>query len=408
MTDHQRRLLCRTAFLSFCLLPTLVVANWALFPRTHSEWRMALQQNIGLLFRFESIATPTPYRTMFSGVQIADPRRQLLAQIPQFTWEQNHDLQVIEVGSFAVSAADLTRGCRQLLTAACNGTSSLQLHVKQLDIIGGTPESSETLTLHNCRVGVQHSASGTTVTLTFATQPDGESDNRWDFQSLGSADSALAGWTINVPNDHGQSGLPCWLLTTQLPLLSSLGPHARFSGRITSYDGSPGRIVELQDVVLDQVDLATAFTARFGFDVEGSAHIAIPRCKLVDGRVAYLNARFYSPCGRMNQSLLSSASDWLYLQCAKTSEPIIEFKQLAFDLEYRGQLLFLRHVHENGALAFTPSDTVLAVATERSLGLPVCQLLYCLARNTDLKVPADPAVLGLLSDLANVDEPTPQ
>ena len=73
MLTRNRLLVVRLSFLLFCLLPTLVVGWWALWPVSTSRWEARLSGQLGLHVTIQEIAHPRPTMTVLAGVQVADP-----------------------------------------------------------------------------------------------------------------------------------------------------------------------------------------------------------------------------------------------------------------------------------------------------------------------------------------------
>ncbi len=394
MSDRSRRIVCRITFVVFCLFPTLIVVNWALFPRTAAEWQAALQPQLGLLLRFDRVATRTPFKTVFRQVQVADPQRLLLARIPQITWSHEPAAHVIELTAFEISRDELTRGCRQLLAAAWSVRAPLRLSVPSIRIADS--DSAQTLTLSNCSIQLHPAADGFAVELSASVDPSVQETLQWKFQTQRGAAGETQRWELQT----GANFLPAWLLASEIPQLGSCGTTARFRGHVVASCERGQWIHTVRQLTVEQFDLQSGFANQFGYQLTGLAQIDIPAAQLIDGRLQSLTGRVTSPTGQMSRELLRSLSKWLRWQIAEPTEPTFDYSNLALGLELHDRQVALRHLDGASALLWdSAGQQPIAAAGDESKGLPVHVLGCCLAHESAYALPADAAILSLMQHL---------
>ena len=79
MSHSARVFWCRTAFVLFCLVPTLVVAGWLIrrsrpefIAAEKLEWQRELSQRVGLTVSIENLSYPNYYTARLDNVRLAD------------------------------------------------------------------------------------------------------------------------------------------------------------------------------------------------------------------------------------------------------------------------------------------------------------------------------------------------
>ena len=85
MSDNQRRIVSRLAFLFLCLLPTGFVVYQLLHQPTVFDWQAALQAKLGWNVQIDHMETPVPGTVIFHGVQIKDASGAVPAELNKVT-----------------------------------------------------------------------------------------------------------------------------------------------------------------------------------------------------------------------------------------------------------------------------------------------------------------------------------
>ena len=400
MSDKRRRLLCRIAFGLFCLLPTALVFSHILFPTTGPRWQSRIESRLGMTTSIESIATPTPFKTVLSGVVAsADVKREVLPitfpriEIVHRSNESSIQLEPLRAQSSAIvqllsrSFARLLRDQEKLPTGRITCPS---ITIEQ-NLAGNA-----SLELLDVAIQIETDGTSPRITATFKTTVDQELPIRCELSRLWSGSD----WVNQMRVQTNGTPLPCWLLRDVWPSLRRLGNKATFDGQLSVDTIGEETIVDVRQCRLSQVDLKSLVQVPFQQPLTGTAEIRIDSMQLKNGTVQVMLLSVSCTQGTIGTELANAANVWLGIATVDLpKDTIVGFYHLAIIAEIRDAQLHLWNGHNDDRIASFGDGNPLAQAGEKSLNLPPTALFNCLAPETRLQGPVSTAAKQLISIL---------
>ena len=83
-SDAQRRWYARSGFYLFCMLPTLLVASWILFPSRHDHWERELAAILDMSVEIGHVSRKHRSQTRLSELKFSDPTLGMVATSKTF------------------------------------------------------------------------------------------------------------------------------------------------------------------------------------------------------------------------------------------------------------------------------------------------------------------------------------
>lgn len=309
ISDNQRRLICRLAFLALCLAPTLVTVYQIAHPQTANDWELALRAELGVDTKISSVETPNPGEVILRDLRFLDGDQLLFQTVEARIVYGKVNRIVIE---YPVSKLDsvgiwnlASRMNQQWLQRPDKLEHIWRIEFKDEVVIDRAQQArdvphdsamqlafdiqqSEQLVLSkNARIDLAPTSEGLALTAYFQVKNQHNANFAGAEQSIGASYSDTMLFKIN---SYGQiqdmdletrSGrLPVWLLDGIRPELSAaLGRDATFSGQLKLVP-SKMQVAHLSGV-FEQVDVS-----RFPGLAQDSAHatVEIRDCRFHEGR----------------------------------------------------------------------------------------------------------------------------
>ena len=418
MQPGLRLLICRSSFLLFALLPTLVVGGWiirrgmpeySLAQRT--EWQRELSQRLGVTVAIGKLDYPQSSVARLSDVKLTNPETgELVATVREVEVSQNGDTLQIEASQPIVDAQQLSLLGPHLHQRLLQSDSS-PLANCQLVATDVTLQSARGAITFQELIGVLGQTPGgdPAIDLEFAV-PTAHGDLSRGTVSIvrnRQVRPPVTRWQL----DTGNTPLPCWLAADALPQLRQLGPDAQFAGAavwMLASDGLQGEITGR----LTEVDLDSLVSEQLLHQLSGRATITFQPATIERGQLAQLRGSVQAMNGWVSPSLLIAASEHLGFELRsdlplETSRPVA-FQQLAigFDMSDRALLL-------NGGCDVSRPGVVLANAAGPIAEVPpqhstaAVNVLRTLLPESDWQVPATRQT-GSLAALLPVPDLTPE
>ncbi len=410
MSDDQRRLMCRIAFVVCCALPTILVANWILFPRSISQWQTSVRYTLGCPVAIASVETPTPNEVRFHQFRIRDSQAQPLAEFQKVDWKQSLDGQVLTLSPVELTLGQATTLLQHLAEQLpkmdwISGTTCVRIQRITIhsDIEGATAEQS--FVAKECVMQIEPSDRQTRAIIEFRSDQADDARIRWEFQ-FGDPTQPTR-WTLNTDNGI----LPCWLLAKFWPAARNLGDNCRFSGALTceqtdshvSYGVQDLRLTNLDvpKLLCNAADLSASDTMPITTAPDSQFEAFIGNARVINGRIDSLFCQIQCPSGgHINPTWLRSTKKWLQVDVFEPTNTVpIAFGQLLVGFEIRDGELFVWGDSKNALISIDPSGQPLINATLQSQRLSPQCLAGWLSGADQIQIPVSAASFRLLSHL---------
>jgi hypothetical protein len=398
--DATRRRICVAAFLTFGVLPALLVGGWCWSRRTWSSLQAEAEQlsrQLGLNVKLGGLKHLRPGAVLYEQFAAADPetgRPIFRCRLLEIAWRpakgspaKSRPTLLLTASQPEVEAASLDRvwQCLQRpLRGLCGPLEAdLQLVAAELTLRG--VDNSQTLT--EVSGAVESLPQGTHARLDFrlagvsTPQPVhiGVTRNR-------QVSPPASGFEL----DTGGGELPCSLLAMGLDELKPLGSRCRFRGMIWASEMPDGWEGEVAGQLLD-LDLGGLVSNHFPHKLSGTGQVTVQSARFRHGRLERGSALVVAGPGRIDHSLLAAATDRLGL--APAAEPLpngdlVEYQQLAFSATLDAQGLVL-----HGRCDAAERGVILSDGRHRLLGespqpAPAVALVRTLVPQSAVQVPA--------------------
>lgn len=249
MSDNQRRACCRILFLFVCALPTSAITYWICHPQTAAGWEQAIQAQLGVTTKIDSVETPSPNVTILRMLQFFDSENRLIFE----TVETRIEFGEINVVKFPYRVKGLTSAGmtglfknmnqRLIHSETTNKRWSLEFE-KPATVVNSNPDfqpiespgqhqppTALEFAAQDLQIDISPSVGGMLATLSFKTLDDNGQPKHVNFQI---SKTRQLGHSIDLETNG--ASLPCWLATYSIPsrIPSSLGSNATFSGSIST------------------------------------------------------------------------------------------------------------------------------------------------------------------------------
>ena len=399
MHTNLRLLICRSGFVLFALLPTLVVGGWIIrrgMPEytlaQRTEWERELSQRLGLSVSVGDLQYPHPGVARLIAVELANPEtREVVATIRELDVNQDGDSFSLHASQPVVNVRELSLlGStlhERLLQSASGRAPDCQLVAADLTV----HDNVRAVTFPELIAVIGQSPAGDpTIDLEYVVAASSGEGARGRL-------SALRNRQIRPPStrwklDTGGASLPCWLASSTLPPVQQLGGDAQFAGTATwmlAEDGLQGEVTGR----LTDVDLDSLISEQFIHQLSGRAVVTLQPAIIHAGQLSQLRGSVQSMDGWVSPSMLAAAGQHLGLQLRpelsfENGQPV-PFRQLSI-----GFLLTDRTLQLSGNCDATRPGVALANAAGPIAEVPAqhttasVSLLRTLLPETEWQVPA--------------------
>ena len=399
MPRRTHRILCRFGFLTFCLLPTLLVVGWIInerviegspSPAAEAAARplaeAELSRLLGLKVTLERISYPQRGVTLLENVTIADPETggriaavpalemakterglELIATRPEIDaerwrllWESLHDRVLRERGEI-ISPTHLT--------------------ARQATLVSDRPARSPSFSDVEIRL-----ASGSAA-IEFRVA-GAESPQRVKFQAKRerSATPPYTRWELHT----GESTLPCTLFADRLPWLARLGAGCGFNGSLWAEQAPGGWRGELTGRFID-VDLDRLVSEQFPHKLSGSGEVTFSRLEFEGGRIRQAAGWLDAGPGTISRGLLAGGLETFALRSNTLQDvkTLSRYARLAFGFEMDEVGVRLSGACDpEGTLLMLEDDPKARLLDRHAHVTPIAALVRMLAPANEVQVPA--------------------
>ncbi|MEQ8790678.1 MAG: hypothetical protein RIC55_30555 [Pirellulaceae bacterium] len=335
MSPRTRIGIHRTAFVSLCLTPTLLLVGWIAYGAPQrsasvdkSLWEEELSWILGLDVRLEGVEQPQLGRTVLYGVTISDPEWGPMARIRAIELARTEQGVAIVASQPEFQADRLPQLCeivhdRFLRTRRA---SDLPVHFLAgevtLAVESNDPlERPRSMTLTDFDLWIAGGEAGPQLSTEFrlASAPDAQ-PVQFRVVRKNQLDAPPATWWSfdTRPNsDLEATPLPCWLLSQLIPSLSDLGADCHFAGNCHGEKTAAGWDGKLVGRFHD-VDLLQLMAQRRPRGISGRAELELI-AELNAGRVVYARGLLDAPGGTIRGDLVDAAIEHLPIKLSPTA-----------------------------------------------------------------------------------------
>lgn len=408
MLPAFRILFCRLAFLLVVLLPTLVVAAWAVqrsqpvyLNARLDEWRESLTHRLGLKIDIQRVAYPSYWVARIDGLEMSDPEtnakllvcRTLEATRTKTAWLVEASQPELELSQLA-AFWQIIDG--RLLRDFAADQLPCEIEIGELTLRVG--EQAQTVT--QFFASLRPIPNGSEVTLEFRLAGvETPQPCRLTMRRKRDVTPPVTQWKF----DSAGIALPCSLLAARIPAFQAFGNEARFVGTAKGEVGPTALHGEVHGRFL-QVDLATLVTQNSSHKLTGLADVAC-QLRFREGRIEELRGTLDSRGGYISESLIAAAREHLHFG-VENEEPLpvqdglVAYRRLAAEFRLTAEGLKLTGIADPtrpGVILANGTRSLLLDPTEQPL--PSSALIRTLVPQPEYQVPAAKESLPLLQIL---------
>lgn len=319
--DSTRRWICVAAFLTLCVLPTVIVLVWGVSRRlpwyAQSE-ADRLGTHLGVKVALSAFSHPRPGVTVYEGLQLLDPEtgcvlldcRQLEAVRlePDGRGEAGAGaVLTLTASQPVVDAAQLGRTWQLLerVLACRSGWPKVDVRAACDNLVMKSGNRRWTLVEPEAAIGSEATGARAEVAFRLAGI---EMSNKARFSATRDSRSRQPRTIFAIDTDGAP--LPCSFMAELVPQVAALGPESSFRGRCLVTDTPGGWEGEISGLFA-HVDLAQLTSGRIGHRLDGVGQLTVESVVFSSGRLCRVAGSLHAGPGTMSRSLLDAASLWL-------------------------------------------------------------------------------------------------
>jgi hypothetical protein len=409
MSNRSRGILCRAAFLTFCLLPTLALAGWivneriiavAASPVVETDARPLAEAELSRLLGLAVTLDRISYvggATVLEGMTIADPETGArIAQVPVLEMARGDNGLVMTATRPEIDAerwpALWETLHNRVLRERGEKMPPIDLTASQATLVSGAPERSPTFT------GVQVRLESGKASIEFrlagaeSSQPARFAANRDR-----SASPPVTRWELHT----GEGDFPCAFLADHTRWLSHLGEKCAFNGSLWCEEAAEGWRGEAIGR-LNHVDLDRLVSDCFPQVLSGEANITLNRAEFANSRLRAATGAVEAGPGTIGRRLLGAAYEHLGLRNSPQIADAVpgEFARygrlkLGFAIDETG-LQLSGACDGEGTILSLENDPLARLFDQPRQVVPVVSLIRVLAPASDFQVAASQETEALL------------
>ena len=400
MSDRLKRFICRSIFFVCCLLPTLMVVKWVLFPKTVDDWNLELRSQLGVKVSVEQFQTPTPQVTLLKNVRFEHNNRACL-ELSQVKTASVQGQQLISLSHTQLCIDDLRYLLTEIITTVNQNPADVptQIRIANLDLYEKPNDpKSRRWPLREVIIDVKQTDGRTSAVCKART--NGRDANIIVRAALNSSvhDSQFQ-WELQ----NESSPIDAWVFKPFFPWLRHCGDQCQFTGTVVvRYENGSLESGQITGT-LANIDGNTLLNEQFDIGFSGMANLLIDNCELVDGRIEEMTGLVSCQQGtfdtrfvhRITKPVLNLHIAFDQFQQAVTSAAFENLK-LGFQI-HNGSLILAGN--ENGEVAYDQHSKSPLLVTGNGHTHPVSALVRALMPENRLYDPITRETLPLASVL---------
>ena len=231
LSDNQRRLICRSAFLLFCALPTILVTYFATHQRSADDWAKLIQAELGVETRIGAVETPWPGELILKDLKFLNKEfkpvfESLTARVlfgkAKNVAEISNPITVTRDGISYLGTEAASRLIKPVADQSLlSNLKSWDVYIDDLSITDGPGHHDRRFEFSDINICINDAMTGSELKVT-------ESQGR-KLSLVRNSGSEYFGHFEAVLEIENQ--MPCWLASHWFPMLeSTLGDDAVFYG----------------------------------------------------------------------------------------------------------------------------------------------------------------------------------
>ncbi len=372
LSDNQRRIVCRLAFLILCLLPASVAIYSIFHQPGPADWEKRIQAQLGIKTRIESVVTPLPDCVVLRGIEIIDPDSGISARLQELTivrGSDGHDVTLVEPVIIPANAlANLLTRCSDQLEQSDLGPLRWKITFGKLSILdadyGLADFMPAILEVRKLNSSVRCPDAGS-IQATLIARPANQPDSVIDFELEKTTSHDFVAIHTN------DATLPCHLFRPWHEDVAFFGAGCGFQGTIELQVNQKNRVVgqicgDLKNVQLDGI------ASLLEQPLTGICDLESIQCNLADSLIDSASFHVASrSAGSVGRVLLKAAIGLGIETRVSAKQQVVPFGNLAFDVKIdKGELaLFGKEIpiYRNDA---TNPELAPCIATDQA-GLPL-------------------------------------
>ncbi len=408
LSDRMRRLICRAGFIGCCLLPTLFVLRWILFPLSAGDWSETVQRQLGIPVAIERVQSLTPQQMVFHKLQAGRDDWTSRVTVDRATISNLPSGRLVQLNDVSGSPEAVWQCLSRIASdAICFDQShrSILVEINQLELVSDDSPAAERLCLEQLQIRID--PFGRQLMAQVKKGPDGSllaQDQRIAIQRQpGAGDAPI--WQIK--NLHHP--LPVWVLRPCVHQLAFLNRDCLLHGELDMARQADQWRGSFRGT-LDNVDLKHVVYEKFAQPISGRASVLIELGRFADSRINLLQGRLTSGQGQIGPRLLQACSQWLSAAVVSGHGRVTEvYRDLNVQFEIKNHQLSIAADRSDGLIARdADGQAMIYVANGRrhaisnlismlvfplDRGLPLTRETESLARH--LALPPAPSLISL-------------
>lgn len=307
LTDNQSRHLCRWAFLTLCVLPTVLVIFFATRVWTAEDWELMIAASLNLDVEIERVENPLPGQTILHEVRLRRGQ-ELLGKVRRIEWSSLGEAHLNLVGaSLRPAGIEVLRSGLKNLGERLGASPSAAWRLSGSDLLVETNSESDAESQANLRL----------ASCELLSSPRGNQSLyllRIRFEDVAEPkDYPLELRITRGPTTADQQVFVRVAAPTPVWFLAALGCFPRgwddqllFQGSADFRENANGvSSGKVESAVLSNFDLAW-LQERLGQPLSGRAEIHIPEVAWRDGRVVRADLQLHAADGELSPTWLQA------------------------------------------------------------------------------------------------------
>ena len=398
-SDAQRRRYARSGFYLFCMLPTLLVASWILFPSRHDHWERQLAAILDMSVEIGHVQPETPNQTRLSELTFSDPTLGMIATSKNFQISELSERTVYTIDHTEIEWTELNRLMRDLQRTALRQAERLnkpfEIIARHVTLHLDSSEDPTSLSFDRLQILIERRTEGLQINARIF--PSGTLDQspihcafeRRSIPSLtnssvsGSSPTSLLS-TLTL--DTGDQTLPVQIAKSWWPSLRVLGGDCEFQGRAQIEQHALQTHASLAGK-LSHVDLSELVTRQFPRILSGSADLELNEVSIIDNQLEVLVGRLHSNHGQIGQPFLKALQRELGLVAvAEVTNSVLPYQTLDVRFHLQGSTFQFAATQPSGYL-ITDTGGYPILAEGSKLPLKPQDLVRALVSRSQVQVP---------------------
>jgi hypothetical protein len=337
--DRTRRLLCRSLFLLFGVLPTTAVLAWSVVLNGegyHTAICEKLSLQLGGEVRVRSVSHPRQEMTLLEGFELVNPETaEVLLSSQQVKIREEEHLTVITANHSELKLN--SRNWWQPIIERrlrLGSKKQLPIRLQASEVALSWPEGKQAL--RDCRIEFTPSDQANTAHVTFQIGTESSTEPvQLQLRRTNPSGQPVSSFELKTGSSH----LPCSLLAVLTEQNNPFGAASIFQGILQGGDGLHGWNVEVTEGLIRQVDLNSLARQYFPGQCTGIAEIQLRRAFVHRGQTEEIEGVIAAGPGKADRTMLEAVAGSLQLRPTASNTTAVElFDQMAakFDLNSTG------------------------------------------------------------------------